>query len=1091
MKYLFPLDNLLTTATGYTPLPGSINTRTSANKSGGGLVSLSGGAVEDATYDIEIVNNTIVGTPTVSVPSFTGVGNPAMSGLAATAGTAAQVFKVTLVDLGTDTTYAFTPFQGMTLQAKSAGPGGNSIFIEVDESGITRTGTDYALLDQLTQGANEYVGDQWNFGAVVLNPDGTIPSDAPRISFGADPQVYRQYKEFVDGNYVYRFSPAPVRDVQAGARVYAVAGSRTVTTDNGVTTRTYNSVTSLYSLLNAILSDGSAHVDVVGAVTNDARPGGMAMVEMSVRTVSYVQSVDTDGTVFVRNAELDVTVSADAPTELLTITCKSTDYTGSEVWEVRGSVSGELADAVTAVAYDGTDYDFTIPQILPPSQEPAAAEKSARLELLERTGSEGLPVLCLENFVLGAQARNRTFTYVWRDRPLECNCDDVDVEGGPDGEILGTEEPYVGELIPTALQTRVQSLYDWLRTFVASQASILAGTTAVTGDTRSASAGDVLTGADDTTTAAAGDAVTLLQRVGAVVKVDRIDIAAAKKAVGLFHSALVDIYETNTNSLPAPAGTAWDSALTDLQNDFATINTLTGSNFWRTWAAKVNNGGIATDVDAAAAIEASFSEALLTTDFDAYMEKWNARLDYVRTVGGVSPDFEGATRRGNDVWQDQGQSAWFESEDGLLPIQPGYYYHSCRLGADDEPVSTQEFGIGVGIGCAEELKVGDKLIITISPVGNLRVTYQVGDQFRVKIINGAPVQLGGGQTGTDTQTWRVRGSVAGALTDYSLYKPTPNTYSASGLTFKITPGGIDSVLGDEFEFYIEGGQFRYRKNGGAWSGNTQIAASVNIDTSSGATIAAAFATGVAPSFVAGDTYSFSVKALHTVERITSPVHGGNHCGDSFVAPAGDMIVPYTAAMQNAAQQTMLFVRNALGSNVDIYVVPYNGGTSLGGGALVTATPGENAVDITDAIDGYASATHLHVLSDTASSLPMVYLWLGHPFELDMPNGVPDPGITKKRVKLGNPARSRARLGATIQHSAVAESAFDDFIERLNDAAVNHEGRFAIVWPAGTQAECGIVRFTGEELEVEDEFAYQPTDSTDRLLRFSLPLEAVP
>ena len=56
--------------------------------------------------------------------------------------------------------------------------------------------------------------------------------------------------------------------------------------------------------------------------------------------------------------------------------------------------------------------------------------------------------------------------------------------------------------------------------------------------------------------------------------------------------------------------------------------------------------------------------------------------------------------------------------------------------------------------------------------------------------------------------------------------------------------------------------------------------------------------------------------------------------------------------------------------------------------------------------------------------------------------------------------------------------------------MNHEGRFAIVWPAGTQAECGIVRFTGEELEVEDEFDYQPTDSTDRLLKFQLPLEAV-
>lgn len=97
MNYLFPLDNLLTEATGYTPYAESINTRTSASKSGGGLVTLIGGATEDATYDVEIVNNTIVGTPAVSTPVFTGVGNPVMSALAASSGVAAQVFTCILL----------------------------------------------------------------------------------------------------------------------------------------------------------------------------------------------------------------------------------------------------------------------------------------------------------------------------------------------------------------------------------------------------------------------------------------------------------------------------------------------------------------------------------------------------------------------------------------------------------------------------------------------------------------------------------------------------------------------------------------------------------------------------------------------------------------------------------------------------------------------------------------------------------------------------------------------------------------------------------------------------------------------------------
>ena len=1089
MKYLFPANNLLTDASGYVPYAESINVRTSATKTGGGVVSLVGGATEDATYDIEIVNNTIVGTPTVSAPVFTGVGNPVMSALAASSGVAAQVFTATLVDLGTDTTFAFLPFQGVTLQAKSSGSGGNSITVDVDESGIVRTGTDYALIDALVKDQNEYIGDQWNFGAVVLNADGTIPSGAPRISFGDDPQVYRQYKEFSDGRYVYRFSPAPVRDVQEGARVKTVTGSRTVIMTNGVTTRTYTSITTLYSLLNAILSDGSALVDVIEPVTVNLTPGGMGMVEMSVRTVSYVQSITRDGTVFVRNAELPFTVSDDAPTEIITITCSAADYIGSEVWEVRGSVSGELADAVTNVAYDGTDYDFTIPQLLPPSSEPAAAEKSARLELLDRGEGQGVPRLCVENFVLGADARNRTFEFIWRPRPPECNCDDVEIQGGPDGGILGTEEPYVGELIPAALQTRVQSLYSWLNTFVASQASILAGSTAITSDEGTAPAGTVTQETTDPS-ASTGDAINLLQRVGAALKVDRVDIEAAKTAAALLHSVLVDIYETNSNTMPSAAGTGWDSALTDLQTDFSALSTLIGSTFWRNWSAYIDKGAsFSATVDDERAAEAAFSSALLTADFDGYMEKWRARMDYVRTLGGVSPDFDGATRRGNNVWQDHNGSAWFESQDGLLPIQPGFYYHSCRLGDDDLPVATREFGIGVGIGCADQLQYGDKLFITISPIGNLRVTYQVGDQFRVAIINGAPAQLGGGRTGTDTQTWRVRGSVLGGLTDYSLYKPSPGTYSASGITFKITPGGIADALGDEFEFYVEGGQFRYRKNEGIWSINTQIStAAITIDSSNGANVAVQFTTGAAPSFVIGDLYSFRATALHTIDRMCSPVHGGTYNNDG----SGEFLIAddlhMTDPTANPILETILFVRTTIDCTVS--VTPRDGGYSYPTQTYVCA-PGDNAFSITEDIRSF-EITHLEIAvgNDGGDYTPVQMLWLGHPTELAMPNDIADPGVTRKRIKLGNRSRAVARLGANIQHSAVAESSFDEFVELLNDAAVNHDGRFAVVWPAGAQAECGIVRYTGDELEVEDERDYQPEDSTDRLLRFTLPLEAV-
>jgi hypothetical protein len=1089
MLYLFPADNLLTAATNYTPTPHSITTRTSATKTGGGVVSLTGEAPFDATYEIEIVNNTIVGTPTVSAPTFTGVGNPELSLLAATAGTAAQTFTATLVDLGTDTTFAFLPFQGVTLRAKTSGSGGNAIVIAVNESGIVRTGTDYALIEPLVQGNNEYVGDQWNFGAVVLNADGTIPSTAPRISFGADPQVYRQYKEFSDGRYVYRFSPSPVRDVQEGSRVKTVTGSRVVTMTSGMTVRTYNTITTLYSLLNAVVTDASALVDVVEPVTVNTAPGGMASVEMSVRTVSYVQSVQQDGTVFVRNAELAVSVSDTAPTEILTITCAAAEYTGAEVWNVRGTVSGELADAVTNVAYDGSNYDFIVPQILPPVGEPAADEKSAAFEPVTRADGEATPILCIENFVLGADARNRVYTFVYRTRPPECNCDGVEISGGPDGGILGTEEEAMGELIPSDLRTRVQTLYSWLNTFVASNTSIQIGTTAVTGDVRLAPDGTVLEVHDDLGDPLDGVYTNLFQRVSAVVKVDRIDIDAARAAVGIFMTTLQDVYETNSNSMPSAAGTEWDSALTDLQTDFSAILTNTGANWWRAWSAYLVGNGPPTNEKARIA-EANQHLKLLSDEFDAYLERYRARMDKVKTLGNVQPDFNQATRRGNDVWRDHNLTAWFESMDGLLPLQPGHYFYPARVGADGLPVATREFGIGVGFGCGDSLKNGDVLRITINPVSNVRVTYQVGDQFKVAIIKGAPANLGGGQTGTDTQTWRVKGSVAGALTNYSVYKPSPSTYSGGGLTFKITPGGIASALGDEFGWYIEGGQFRHRKNGGSWSSNIQIAPSVSIDTASDANIAATFLTGAAPSFVVGDRYAFNVVALSTQSRICSPVHGGifNGISDPSMRIANDLHMADPTS--DDVLPTAIFVRTT--GNCQVIFTPADAlGVPDGAAVSYDCVAGDNYIDITADLRPLDFLTLLiEVANDGGDYTPVTMLWLGHPMELDIPNGLPDAGITRKKVRFGTRNQNTARLGASIQHSAVTEQSFDEFIEKLNDAKVNHEGRFALAWPAGIRTESGIVRLVDDDLDVEDELDYQPTNSSKRLLKFTIPMEPV-
>lgn len=1077
MQYLFPSRNLLNEATGYSVNGGSVNTRVAVSKTGGGMVSM-GVAREDAEIDVEIVNNTITGTPTVSTPTFAGVGNCTMTAVTATSAVAAQVFTVTLADLGTDSRKAFAPFQGVFLRAKSTGSGGNSITVEVDESGITRTGTDSSLLSPLVEGQNEYVGDEWNFGAPVLNPDGTIPTSAPRISFGDDPQVYRQYREFVDGRYVYRFSPVPVRNVGVGARVKAVTGSRVVTMTNGVTTRTYTNVTTLYSLLTAVVADASALVDVDGVVAVDTTQGGMGITEMSVRTVSYLQSLERDGTPFVQSANLTIGVAEDAPTELLTIRCKDTNLAGAEIWEVSGTVAGEMQDAVTGVAYADGDYTFTIPQQLAPGVSPAAF-KSVRLDLRDRGEGQAIPTLCVENFVLGADAQQRTYTYTWTTRRPECDCDDVDIDGGPNGDHLGIDPPEgaeMADLIPAALLARIQTLYAWKSTFVSANTSILAGSTAVTGDSISPSVTSQVP-----VVATESPAAAFYSRVGAVLKVDRVDIEAANKAVDIFVAALNEVYESlGDDPIPGAATTDFDAAVTDMQTEFANLSTLIGSDNWRTWATYVAGVSDATTPEWLAAN----ASRLLTQEFETYLERYRARMAKFYTLAGVQPPFDGTTLKGNSVWSDRGGTAWFESQEGLLPIQPGYYYHSARLDDDGEPVSTREFGIGVGIACGESLQNGDKLIITISPQGNIRVTYQVGDRFTARIINGAPIQLGGGQTGNDTQTWRVRGSVAGALADYSLNKTTPNAYSAGNIGFLITPGGIANALGDAFEFYVEGGQFRYRVNGDSWSSNLQIAGTVNTGLWQ-----FRFANGAAPSFVPGDTYSFKIVALNSQARLLSPVFS------RILVDSNALFLPYGPPFEDGSAKTVLFVRNPIAEQIPVWLTILDVDENVVENHIFQAQPGDNAWDVTDLlVNGSGDGATLRVGMYEPDTLVnyLDWVWLGEPFEFEMSNAVIEHGEANRRIRLGQSARPTRRIGTTVRHTAVDDDSLDEFLELLNDAHVNHDGRFGVVFNGGKREECGIVRIAGEaEVEIEDVFQHQPNDPSARLNALTLNLEPIP
>ena len=444
-----------------------------APKKGGGQVKLTGpytgGA--DAVVDIEITDTTPEGAPAISAPVFVGVGNGTISDLTAVDGTDAGRVVVTLENLGTETRAAITVFQGVTLRAKATGTGGNAIRLTVDRTALTRTGTDYSLREDLAADAIDLVGDHWSFGAVQINGDGTLPPNAPRISIGDDPAVFRQYRKYEQGRYSFGFSPRPPRSIGAGARVFSVTGGYSIAITDGVDTETYGPVVTLFEALDAIRTT-SALVEVDGVVVNDMVPGGQAAVDVDVFTQAYCAQIVRDGGAAVRRADIALQVAANAPLEDLTI--ELVDEQRGE-WDVRGPVSGILARAVTGAFYAQGPYSFTVPA---PPTDPATTGVQCFLEFqpVDRDGGAP-PALCdgWQAFA-GPNARNGTYKFVYRMRPADpCPCDDVTVRGGPNDECLGIDPPGGETVSENSRLRRLQRVTTWQREFVQHNTTLFAG----------------------------------------------------------------------------------------------------------------------------------------------------------------------------------------------------------------------------------------------------------------------------------------------------------------------------------------------------------------------------------------------------------------------------------------------------------------------------------------------------------------------------------------------------------------------------------------------------------------------------------------
>lgn len=443
-------------------IPGAVS------KTGTGRVRLTGPytGMADAAVELRIANETVGDDPYVSEPTYTGVGNGTLSIDSVTAATPAQVFTLKLVDLGTATEHASVPFFGQTIRSKTPGTAGDGITLSVDSSALTYADAG-VLLGPISADTDSLRGPQWAFGGQPLNAAGELAAGTPRLVIGSRWPVYRQYRVFERGDWVYVLTPRPPVDLGEGSKVQAVSGTYTLTVTDGEDVETFPGLVTLYDALRA-MRDRSEIVEVVGVVADDRTPGGQAGQELPLRTEAYALGAAANGSRYATSLEVGA-VDPAAVTQLLDIECVDKSVIGGERWAVTSSATGALEQlARTGLEYAYGPARFTVPRKIPPSPQQDRVYIAATN--FQRQSDVGAPGICLHKPIVGGARRSMTLRLVWTERPPEgCRCETAPMSGAPDPECLGLDklEDSMASSMPDWMVRRWQALATYVSVFVA------------------------------------------------------------------------------------------------------------------------------------------------------------------------------------------------------------------------------------------------------------------------------------------------------------------------------------------------------------------------------------------------------------------------------------------------------------------------------------------------------------------------------------------------------------------------------------------------------------------------------------------------
>lgn len=1084
-QFLANMDNALTGSdvAATAVAPSTEVHAVSMSRSGTGLISLSGAYTGDrsAVYEIQIADGD--GNGRSSKPAFSGVGSGDLVVIGADL--PVQDISVTLLSPPYPGTRAECLVGSDTVRAKSVGVGGNLIHLMVNRSGLQFSAAGSSSLEAVSAGTTELTGYKWDIPGVVCSTDlkGNVPADAPRIRFGTDPAIYRIVKDARSGSVKTIITPAAVRDIPLGTPIWLVSGSYAVTVTDETSTETYTGITTGYDLLSQLLS--STLVEPAYTPAPVTTPGGNAVTDLPL--VTGAQALLSE----ISSAAIrppDLTARTTALADMVAVKCK-----GNGTWSVTASSGAVYPDAVEGVLYApaSSPVIFTIPS-RPVSQ--AGTVPPVMLSGGSFKNSEEKPNVCVVGTLgINTMPKTITATYTKRPNPEDCPCTSI-----PDPRFnsaclrlnsINSEEDIMG--LEPAYQQRLISLYQWQKSFIGSNSSMAAAADIaqftlykMSGSVIGAAAGWVkYTDARYPAGVTTSDLTTMLTYLStfSLVNTRPIYVVDADDTTPLLDQ-LTALYPLKTvaatevlivkNIVSGAAGDTYVLQANDIRLCQSVVDILgsclsqvwgdaDGATAWDSWFADVQ-----TDLSALAG-----SGALAAAVPQELLARYQSGADLVYATAGIVPgksDSAGSIAS-TGCWQNIDAEYWWELSDGYAPAFTNETYYSTRAVTFE---NSQEFAFMIKCACADRLTEGDTLSIQVG--ANLALeTWGSNESITIVTIPTTPLYLSGGKEPDATEIWAVSGiGNSGGQLPRFYADATNRYYSEDGLSFSLVSGGIPFSVGDAFRFSVEGGTFIWRRDDGDWSQPLAIADGSLLENG----VYADFVSGEAPSFVAGDYYSYLVNQVNAASGVLIPdANKWRWLTDGAVI---------TFSLPEPRAVTHLAILHDLPADTAVLVEWSAGSADFTGLAWATGLL-RDSLHVVCGTEVYADKIRITVSGAGA----IRWIWAGTPLQ-------PYFSAELRLIKQFDMARAKSAGSAVMLASGTAANISWDTIRESDALAV--AGMVHYVKSRGDEPviliphhlhpeEAVAVRVADDALELVDLLAYQPDDTTQRIYSASMEL----